>query len=159
MSGSVNVHVTSVNVLLSLATAGGCEQSVVDLGEPAAHTWWRCSTLCLNVWTTAIKSPWRLENATSTTKSISGWLKHPFQGPLLSKRVHSDLGVSSWIIPAPFCKLLPAPLLSVWVCLCISHSLLNCEEQRYFEWTSEVGDSNMHVQLPSQGEGKKMSEL
>lgn len=45
--------------------------------------------------------------------------------------------MSSLIVPAPSCKLLPALLLSVWVCLCMRHSLLNSEQYRYSEWTFE----------------------
>lgn len=46
--------------------------------------------------------------------------------------------------------------------LCLCHSLLNCEEQRYFERVSAGGragvDSDMHVQLPSLREwGREMS--
>lgn len=66
---------------------------------------------------------------------LSNWSIYS-RAPLMSKCVHSDLEVLSWIIPAPPCRLLPAWPLSVWVCLCMSLSLLNSEECRYSEWRS-----------------------
>lgn len=89
---------------------------------------------------------------------------HPFQRPLLSKHSHSVVEVSSWIIPAPSsCRLLPVLLLSVWVCLCMRHSLLNSEEHRYCERTSEgmtqTSTFNFHYYISSRGEDNRIKYL
>lgn len=86
--------------------------------------------LCENAW-----GKMALKAKKNDTVNIKIYFNPPIQEPLLSKETHSNLRMSSLIIAAPSCLLLPALLLSVWVCLCMRHSLLNSEQYRYSEWT------------------------
>lgn len=107
--------------------------------QPERFYWRRLinSTLLMEMWLLSLKicsEKW-LWKPQYVKVGIKIYFYPPFHEQLLPKQMHSSLRVSSLIIPAPPCWLLPALLLSVWVCLWMRHSLLNSERYRYSEWT------------------------
>lgn len=121
-------------------------------------TWARLvtSTLLIAMWHFFVKI--RSEKQSRRPKNVNVDIKiyfnPPFQESLLSKCRHLNLRVSSLIIPAPSCLLRPALLLSVWVCLCMRHPLLN---YRYSEWTfkgmTQACTLVAHHYISTEGEG------